>query len=56
MVPCDLRAELHHDGLRLDELAHPGHVLGALTRQKPGGVSTPTRSAVMVLRTDSSAG
>ena len=27
VVQCDLRAELEHDGLRLDELAHPDHVL-----------------------------
>jgi hypothetical protein len=35
VVQGDLCPELDHDGLRLDEFAHPDHVLGALTRQKP---------------------
>ena len=55
VVQCDLRAQLSRDGLRLDELAHPNHVLRTLTRQKPGGVGARC-SAVIVLRTSSSAG
>ena len=38
VVQGDLRAELNHDGLRLDELTHPGHVLRSLTPEKPDSI------------------
>ena len=38
VVQGDPSAELHLDGLRRHELAHPRQVLRALTRQKPGGI------------------